>query len=36
MNLAIKIRLALLIPGEHRWNAWVRDITARWEQPNGR
>lgn len=25
------IRYALFIPGNHRWNAWVRDITAKLE-----
>ncbi len=25
------VRRALLIRGSHRWNAWVRDVTARLE-----
>ena len=25
------LRRALFIRGEHKWNAWVRDITARLE-----
>jgi hypothetical protein len=31
MHWAIKLRKRLLVPGDHRWNAWVRDITARLE-----
>lgn len=27
----IRLRLLLLIPGSHRWNARVRDFTARLE-----
>ncbi len=25
------IRRFLFVPGTHKWNAWVRDITARLE-----
>lgn len=25
----IRLRLLLIVPGSRRWNAWVRDITAR-------
>lgn len=28
---AIRLRLRLLLPWSCRWNAWVRDLTARWE-----
>jgi len=24
-----RIRRLLMVPGTHRWNAWIRDITAR-------
>ena len=27
----IRLRLLLIVPGSHRWNAWVRDWTARLE-----
>jgi hypothetical protein len=26
-----KLRSLLLIPGSWKWNAWVRDITAKYE-----
>ncbi len=29
---AIRLRKRLLIRGSHRWNAWVRDMTARIER----
>lgn len=32
----IRLRLALLVPGDHRWNAWVRDITAKLERRHER
>lgn len=32
MHWAIRLRRRLLIPGTHRWNAWVRDATAALEQ----
>lgn len=28
MHWALRARKALLIPGSHRWNAWLRDATA--------
>lgn len=28
----IRLRLRLLLPWSCRWNAWVRDMTARWEK----
>lgn len=28
----IRLRLKLLISGTHRWNGWVRDITAKMER----
>ncbi len=27
----IRLRLLLILPGSWRWNAWVRDVTARLE-----
>ena len=27
----IRLRLLLLVRGNHRWNAWLRDLTARME-----
>ena len=27
----IRLRLLLIVPGSHPWNAWVRDVTARLE-----
>jgi hypothetical protein len=27
-----KIRRLLMIKGTHKWNAWVRDVTARLER----
>jgi hypothetical protein len=26
-----RVRTALMLPGSWRWNAWVRDVTARLE-----
>ena len=28
----MRLRLLLIIPGSHPWNAWVRDWTARFEK----
>jgi hypothetical protein len=28
LHWAIKLRKRLLIRGTHRWNGWVRDVTA--------
>jgi len=28
MHWAIRLRKRLLVRGTHKWNAWVRDITA--------
>ncbi len=28
MRWPIRLRLLLIVPGSHPWNAWVRDITA--------
>ena len=27
----IRLRLLLIVPGSHPWNAWIRDLTARLE-----
>ncbi len=35
MHWAIKLRKKLLIPGSWKWNAWVRDITAKMEKLDG-
>lgn len=32
VHWAIRLRRRLLIPGSYRWNAWVRDVTARLER----
>lgn len=31
LSWPIRLRLLLLVPGSHRWNAWLRDATARLE-----
>ena len=28
MHWSIRLRKRLLVKGNHKWNAWVRDITA--------
>ena len=33
LNWQMRLRLALLVPGTHKWNAWVRDCTAWLEKP---
>ena len=32
LHWAIRLRKKLLIPGTWKWNAWVRDITAKIER----
>ncbi len=32
LHWAIRLRKRLLIPGSWKWNAWVRDVTARLER----
>lgn len=31
LHWSIKLRKALLIKGSWKWNAWIRDITAKME-----
>lgn len=31
-SFPIRLRKLLLMPWPCRWNAWVRDFTARWER----
>lgn len=35
MTWPIRVRKALLMPFACRWNAWVRDVTARLERTPG-
>jgi len=35
LHWAMRLRKRLLIRGSHRWNAWVRDWTAKLERLPG-